>query len=149
MRYEGAVVTDALEASAVRRRSSVTGAAERSLTAGCDLLLLTRPSSRRSVVRHLAERAAASRAVGFRVRDAVARVLALKPALGLHLPQPRRYDSQPTPSLLPVQVVRIIAADVDRPFHVARPVPRAGPTVDVRAGPETRIIALAIVTRRR
>jgi beta-N-acetylhexosaminidase len=90
MRYEGAVVTDALEATAVRRRSSVARAAERSLLAGCDLLLLTRPSSRRAVVRHLAARAAASRAVGIRVRDAVARVLALKRALGLRLAQPRR-----------------------------------------------------------
>jgi beta-N-acetylhexosaminidase len=89
MRYEGAVVTDALEASAVLRRSSVTSAAERSIRAGCDLLLLTRPSSRRPVVRHLAARAAASRAVGSRVRQAVASVLVLKRALGLRLPQPR------------------------------------------------------------
>jgi beta-N-acetylhexosaminidase len=101
MRYEGAVVTDALEANAVLRRSSVARAAERSLTAGCDLLLLTRPSSWKPVVRHLAARAAVSRTVGTRLRQAVARVLALKRALGLRLPQPRRYDSQPTPSLLP------------------------------------------------
>jgi beta-N-acetylhexosaminidase len=89
MRYEGAVVTDALEANAVLRRSSVAKAAERSLLAGCDLLLLTRPSSWKPVVRHLAARAAASRAVGTRLRQAVARVLALKRALGLRLPQHR------------------------------------------------------------
>jgi beta-N-acetylhexosaminidase len=90
MRYEGVIVTDALEASAVRRGSSVTRAAERSLDAGCDLLLLTRPASRATVVRHLAARAAASRAVGVRVRQAAARVLALKRALGLRLPKPLR-----------------------------------------------------------
>jgi beta-N-acetylhexosaminidase len=101
LRYGGAVVTDALEANAVLQQSLVTRAAERSLTAGCDLLLLTHPSSRRTVVRHLAARAEASRAVGMRVRQAVARVLVLKRELGLRLPEWRRYDSQPTPSLLP------------------------------------------------
>ena len=90
MRYEGAVITDALEASAVLRRSSVASAAERSLTAGCDLLLLARPSSRGTVVRHLAARAARSRGLGVRVRRAVARVLVLKRTLGLRLPEPRR-----------------------------------------------------------
>ena len=90
MRFEGAVITDALEANAVLRRWSVTNAAERSLAAGCDLLLLTRPSSRRPVVRHLAARAAVSRAVGIRVRQAVARVFVLKRALGLQLPGRRR-----------------------------------------------------------
>ena len=90
MRYDGAVITDALEARAVPRRLSVARAAERSLTAGCDLLLLTSPSSRGRVVRHLAARAATSQAVGTRVRQAVARVLVLKRALGLRLPRPRR-----------------------------------------------------------
>jgi beta-N-acetylhexosaminidase len=90
MRYEGAVITDALEAIAVLGRSPLTTAAERSLIAGCDLLLLTRPSSRAPVVRHLRARAARSRAIGIRVRQAVARVLVLKRSLGLRLPEPRR-----------------------------------------------------------
>lgn len=90
MRYEGAVITDALEASAVLRRSSVASAALRSLTAGCDMLLLAQPSSRVTVVRHLAARAATSRRVGIRVRQAVARVLVLKRTLRLGLPEPRR-----------------------------------------------------------
>jgi beta-N-acetylhexosaminidase len=68
MRYEGAVITDALEARAVLRRVSVARAAERSLAAGCDLLLLTGPSSWRTVIRHLASRAATSQAVRTRVR---------------------------------------------------------------------------------
>ena len=87
MRYEGAIITDALEASAVVQRSSVAVAAERSLAAGCDLLLLTHPTSHGPVVRHLTARARTSRAVRLRIRQAVARVLALKRALGLHLPE--------------------------------------------------------------
>jgi beta-N-acetylhexosaminidase len=89
MRYEGAVITDALEARGVLQRSSVTIAAERSLTAGCDLLLLTRASSWKPVVRYLTARAARSSVVGIRVRQAVARVLVLKRSLGLPLPEPR------------------------------------------------------------
>jgi beta-N-acetylhexosaminidase len=89
MRYDGAVITDALEARAVLRRVSVARAAERSLAAGCDLLLLTGPSSWRTVIRHLASRAATSQAVRTRVRQAVARVLVLKRALGLRLPNQR------------------------------------------------------------
>jgi beta-N-acetylhexosaminidase len=94
MRYDGAVITDALEARAVPRGLSVAGAAARSLTAGCDLLLTTRDSSWRIVSSRLAARAAASPAVGARVRQAAARVLVLKRELGLRLPEPRRLDSQ-------------------------------------------------------
>jgi beta-N-acetylhexosaminidase len=90
MRFEGVVVTDALEASAVLGRSSVTDAAERSLMAGCDLLLLTRPSSWPAVVRHLMTRAESSRSIRTRVREAVARVLVLKRSLKLRLPSPSR-----------------------------------------------------------
>jgi beta-N-acetylhexosaminidase len=86
MGYAGAIVTDALEASAVLQRSSIAVAAERSLMAGCDVLLLTRPTSGRAVVERLTAKARASRAVRLRVRRAVARVLVLKRALGLRLP---------------------------------------------------------------
>jgi beta-N-acetylhexosaminidase len=90
MRYEGAIITDALEASAVLQRSSIAVAAERSLAAGCDLLLLTNPTSHGTVVRDLIARARTSRAVRLRMRQAVARVLVLKRALGLNLPEARR-----------------------------------------------------------
>jgi beta-N-acetylhexosaminidase len=90
MHYEGAVITDALEARAVLQRSSVTVAAERSLNAGCDLLLLTRASSWKPVVRHLMARAARSRVFGIRVRQAAARVLVLTRMLGRGLPEERR-----------------------------------------------------------
>jgi beta-N-acetylhexosaminidase len=89
MRYDGVIITDALEASAVLQRSSVAVAAERSLAAGSDLLLLTHPTSHGTVVKHLVARARASRAVRLRIRQAVARVLALKRVLKLRLPEAR------------------------------------------------------------
>jgi len=85
--YEGAVVTDGLEARAVHRQTVAT-AAERSLLAGCDLLLLTHRASARPVFRRLLARARASRRVRSRVRESVARVLVLKRSLGLRLPRP-------------------------------------------------------------
>jgi beta-N-acetylhexosaminidase len=90
MHFDGAVITDALEASAVLRRSSTAAAAERSLLAGADLLLLTRPSSWGTVSRHLVARAATSRRVEIRVQQATARVLVLKRALGLPVPETAR-----------------------------------------------------------
>jgi len=87
--YEGAVVTDALEASAIRRGQSVAGAAERSLLAGCDLLLLTQPASLRPVYRRLLARARVSPRIRARLEESVARVLVLKRSLGLRLAEPR------------------------------------------------------------
>jgi hypothetical protein len=58
--------------------------------AGSDLLLLSRSSSWGTVSRHLVTQAATSRRVEIRVQQAAARVLVLKRALGLPLPQPRR-----------------------------------------------------------
>jgi beta-N-acetylhexosaminidase len=86
--YQGAVVTDALEARAIRRSQSVAAAAERSLLAGCDLLLLTHPASLRPVLRRLIARARGSSRVRNRLRESVARVLVLKQSLGLRLPEP-------------------------------------------------------------
>jgi beta-N-acetylhexosaminidase len=88
--YDGAVVTDALEARAVLGSRSVQQTAERSLIAGCDLLLMTRPSSYRPIFERILSSALASRRVRRRVHESVARVLALKRALGLQLPRPRR-----------------------------------------------------------
>jgi beta-N-acetylhexosaminidase len=89
LHYRGVVVTDALEARAVLRHQSVAIAAERSLRAGCDLLLATHPSSYRTVFRRLLQTARTSGAMRLRVRESAARVLALKRSLGLRLPRPR------------------------------------------------------------
>jgi beta-N-acetylhexosaminidase len=86
LRYDGTVVTDALEARAVRGQP-VTTAAERSLLAGCDLLLLTNPASARPVFGRLVTRARVSPHVRERLRESVARVLVLKRSLGLRLPK--------------------------------------------------------------
>jgi beta-N-acetylhexosaminidase len=85
--YDGAVVTDALEARAVLGSSSVERAAERSLVAGSDLLLMTRPSSYQPTFERILSRAVALPAVQRRVQESAARVLALKRAIGLQLPR--------------------------------------------------------------
>lgn len=79
--YQGVVVTDSLEAAAVLARSGIADAAERSIRAGADLILMTGSASWNDVYpRLLAE---ARRDPGFRgqIRAAAARVLALKRAL--------------------------------------------------------------------
>ncbi len=86
LKFKGAVITDALEANAVLRRSSVAVAAERSLRAGADLLLLTEPENRRPVFRWLLARARQSLPIRDRLEEATARVLDLKRFLGLRLP---------------------------------------------------------------
>jgi beta-N-acetylhexosaminidase len=90
LRYDGAVVTDALEARAALGSHSVERAAERSLAAGCDLLLMTRPSSYRPVFDRILDSALASSRVRHRVQESAARVLTLKRGLGLQLPRPAR-----------------------------------------------------------
>lgn len=86
LRFRGAVITDSLEASAVLARSSVEVAAERSVRAGADLVLLTGPGSYPRVYRHLLALARRSPAFARRVDEAAARVLALKRALHLAIP---------------------------------------------------------------
>jgi beta-N-acetylhexosaminidase len=81
--YEGAVVTDSLEADAVLSRSSLETAAERSIDAGADLLLLTGSGSYSRVRRRLVERARESAAFRRRIGEALVRVVALKRRLGL------------------------------------------------------------------
>jgi beta-N-acetylhexosaminidase len=85
--FEGAIVTDSLEAEAVLSRSSVETAAERSVAAGVDLVLMTGSGSWRPVYRRLLERARESAAFRARVRQAAERVLALKRRLGLRPPR--------------------------------------------------------------
>jgi beta-N-acetylhexosaminidase len=81
--FEGAVVTDSMEAAAVLERSSLTTAAERSLLAGADLLLLTGDGSFRPVSRHLLALARRDGETRRRLTEANARVRALRERLGL------------------------------------------------------------------
>jgi beta-N-acetylhexosaminidase len=86
--FGGAVITDSIEADAVLRRSSVAVAAERSLEAGADLVLMTGSGSWREVFPHVLARARRSSAFRARLREAAGRVLGLKRTLGLHPPPP-------------------------------------------------------------
>ena len=79
--FGGAIITDSLEAEAVLARSSVEVAAERSLAAGADLLLMTGRGSWIHVFPHLLERARKSPALRARIAESAQRVEALKDQL--------------------------------------------------------------------
>ena len=81
--FRGVIVTDSLEADAVLQRSNVAVAAERSIDAGADVVLLTGSGSWKDVFPHLLERARRSPEFRARIRDAAGRVLALKRELKL------------------------------------------------------------------
>ena len=85
--FRGVVVTDSMEAQAVLARSGVAEAAERSVEAGADLLLLTGSGSWTEVFPRLLARARVSRPFRERVARAAARVLELKRELGLAVPR--------------------------------------------------------------
>ena len=76
--FRGVVVTDSLEAQASLATGSITQVSERALRAGVDLLLLTGRGSYRLVYAHLLAAAKRSPELRARVREAAARVLALK-----------------------------------------------------------------------
>ena len=76
--FRGVVVTDSLEAQASLATGSITKVSERALRAGADLLLLTGKGSYRPVYDHLLAVARRSPELQARVREAAARVLALK-----------------------------------------------------------------------
>jgi beta-N-acetylhexosaminidase len=76
--FEGAVITDSLEAEAVLARSSVEVAAERSLAAGADLLLMTGRGSWIHVFPYLLQRARHSPALRARIEESAARVEQLR-----------------------------------------------------------------------
>jgi beta-N-acetylhexosaminidase len=84
--FDGVVVTDSLEAQAVLDRSGVAAAAERSVRAGVDLILMTGSASWNEVFPRLLARARRSPSFRERVRRSAARVLELKRRLGLRLP---------------------------------------------------------------
>ena len=79
--FEGVIVTDSLEADAVLARSGVAEAAERSIRAGADLILMTGSASWNEVFPRLVAAARADPAFRERIRASAARVLALKRAL--------------------------------------------------------------------
>ncbi len=79
--FEGVSVTDSLEAAAVVARSGIAKAAERSIRAGADLILMTGSASWNDVYPHLLGRARRDRALRERIRESAARVLALKSEL--------------------------------------------------------------------
>ena len=81
--FEGVVITDSLEAEAVLARSSVEVAAERSLAAGSDLLLMTGRGSWIHVFPHLLRRARKSPALRARIAESAERVERLRKRLGL------------------------------------------------------------------
>jgi beta-N-acetylhexosaminidase len=82
--FDGVVVTDSLEAAAVLARSNVATAAERSIRAGADLILMTGSASWNDVFPRLLAVARRDKAFRARIRDAAARVLALKKELVRH-----------------------------------------------------------------
>jgi beta-N-acetylhexosaminidase len=79
--FEGVVVTDSMEARAVLARSSVQEAAERSIRAGADIVLLSGSRSYLPVYNRLLARARSDSAFRARVAEAYARVRALKDSL--------------------------------------------------------------------
>ena len=83
MGFEGAVVTDSIEAQAVLDRSGVAEAAERSVAAGVDLVLMTGSGSWNEVYPRLLRRARRDATFRERVAESADRVLALKRRLGL------------------------------------------------------------------
>ena len=72
--FDGVVVTDSMEAAAVRATGSLERAAERSLRAGADLLLTTGRGSYIRIRRHLAARSREDSGLRRRMEDALARV---------------------------------------------------------------------------
>lgn len=85
--FRGVVVTDSIEAEAVTARSGVAAAAERSVAAGSDLVLMTGSGSWREVYPRLLRRARRDRAFAARVQRSAARVVDLKRRLGLRVPR--------------------------------------------------------------
>ena len=76
--YEGVVVTDSLEAAAVVARSGIADAAERSIRAGADLILMTGSASWNDVYPRLLAEARGDPRFRALIRAAAARVIALR-----------------------------------------------------------------------
>ena len=78
-------ITDSIEAQAVLDRSNVAAAAERSVRAGADLILMTGSASWNDIYPRLLKRRAARRRFASGSASSAARVLELKRRLGLRL----------------------------------------------------------------
>ena len=85
--FEGVVVTDSIEADAVRRRSGVETAALRSIAAGADMVLMSGRGSYIRIRTAVLREARRNRAFRCRVYESAERVAALRKRLGL---QPAR-----------------------------------------------------------
>ena len=79
--FRGVAITDSMEATASLATGSITAVSERALRAGADLVLLTGRGSYTPVYAHLVAAAERSAALRARVREAAARVLALRSAV--------------------------------------------------------------------
>jgi beta-N-acetylhexosaminidase len=79
--FQGVIVTDSLEAAAVLARSGTADAAERSIRAGADLILMTGSASWNDVYPRLLAEARGDPGLRKLIRAAAARVLALKRSL--------------------------------------------------------------------
>jgi beta-N-acetylhexosaminidase len=79
--FKGVVMTDSIEAAAVRATGTTEQAAIRSIAAGDDIVLTTGQGSWNRVYRALLGKAQASNAFRRRVRESAARVLALQRSL--------------------------------------------------------------------
>jgi beta-N-acetylhexosaminidase len=84
--FTGVVVTDSMEARAVLARSSVQEAAERSIRAGADIVLLSGSGSYLPLYNRLLARARSDSAFRARVAESYARVRALKATLTTQRP---------------------------------------------------------------
>jgi beta-N-acetylhexosaminidase len=82
LHFSGVVMTDSLEAAAVRATGSLEQAAVRSVRAGADIVLTTGQGSWIRVYRALLAEAHRSPAFRARVRQSAARVLRLQATLG-------------------------------------------------------------------
>jgi beta-N-acetylhexosaminidase len=76
--FRGAIVTDSMEAQAVLAVSGIADAAERSVRAGADLLLMTGSASWNEIHPRLLDLARRDPAFRERVRESAAPVLTLK-----------------------------------------------------------------------
>jgi beta-N-acetylhexosaminidase len=85
--FGGVIVTDSLEAQAVLAGGGVAAAAERSIAAGADVILMTGSGSWNEVFPRLLARARRDRRFRVRVRASAERVLALKRTLRLRMPR--------------------------------------------------------------
>jgi beta-N-acetylhexosaminidase len=79
--FKGVVITDSIEAAAVRATGSTEQVAIRSIEAGNDVVLTTGHGSWIRVYRALLQKAKSSKAFRTRVRESAARVLALQDSL--------------------------------------------------------------------